>query len=69
LTQTLTTGEGSFDLLTPKQLSDRYYGTPTVRTITNWRHMNYGPRYIKIGKSVFYRLIDVENWENRQSGD
>jgi hypothetical protein len=57
------------DLLTPKQLSDRYYGTPTVRTITNWRHMNYGPPYIKIGKSVFYRLIDVEQWESRQRSD
>jgi len=57
------------DILTPAELSERYHGTPTVRTLANWRSLNYGPPHIKIGKTVFYRLIDVEQWEARQSGD
>jgi hypothetical protein len=56
-------------ILSATQLSARYHGTPTVRTLANWRSMNYGPPYFKVGKTVFYRLIDVEQWESRQTAD
>ena len=34
------------------------------RTLERWRWLNQGPRYLKIGGRVFYRLEDVEAFEN-----
>ncbi|MFL6353966.1 MAG: helix-turn-helix transcriptional regulator [Bryobacteraceae bacterium] len=31
----------------------------SVRTIQNWRFVNRGPRYIKIGRTVRYRQEDI----------
>ena len=33
------------------------------RTLERWRWMGTGPRYLKIGKRVVYRLDDVEAFE------
>ena len=37
-----------------------------VRTLANWRCARIGPRFVKIGNSVWYRVNDVENWINAQ---
>ena len=36
------------------------------RTLERWRWLGQGPRYLKIGGRVVYRLDDVEAYEARQ---
>ncbi|HSD37765.1 MAG TPA: helix-turn-helix domain-containing protein [Rhodocyclaceae bacterium] len=54
--------------LTPQQLSERWESRIGVRTLANWRSQgSTGPRFIKIGGRVMYRLSDVEAWEQRRT--
>lgn len=32
----------------------------SVRTLQNWRQIGKGPAYIKVGRSVRYRVADLE---------
>ncbi|GAB2836349.1 helix-turn-helix domain-containing protein [Actinoallomurus bryophytorum] len=48
--------------LTPEDLAERV-GVP-VKTIYGWNSRGDGPRYMKIGRHVRYRLADVVTWEN-----
>lgn len=43
-------------------LADRWGLSP--RTLEQWRWRGVGPRYLKLGGRVVYRLADVEDWEN-----
>ena len=36
-------------------------------TLAGWRHYNRGPRYLKIGRSCFYRTSDIEEWLDAQA--
>lgn len=36
-------------------------------TLASWRHYEKGPRYLKIGRSCFYRTSDIEAWLNTQA--
>jgi hypothetical protein len=36
-------------------------------TLAMWRHRGKGPRYIKIGRSCFYRERDIETWLDAQA--
>lgn len=36
-------------------------GVP-ISTLANWRSSGYGPPYLRVGKYVRYRLVDVEAW-------
>lgn len=36
----------------------------TVRTLQRWRREGTGPVWMKIGAGVFYRLEDVEGFED-----
>jgi hypothetical protein len=47
--------------LTQVELSRRWRVSP--RTLEGWRWLGEGPRYLKIGGRVVYRLEDVEAWE------
>ncbi len=38
----------------------------SVRTLQRWRWQGLGPRYLKLGGRVVYRLADVEAWEEAQ---
>jgi hypothetical protein len=49
--------------LTPDELSARFRGEISVRTLANWRCLSVGPRYTKIGGRVLYPLAEVEKWE------
>ena len=31
-------------------------------TVTNWRYQGRGPRFVKYGGMVFYRLVDLEHF-------
>lgn len=47
-------------LLTPEELAVTLEVTPT--TLQTWRCEGKGPRFIKLGKGVFYRFADVKEW-------
>jgi len=36
------------------------------RTLDTWRTRNFGPKYLKIGKSVRYRISDLDSWMESQ---
>jgi hypothetical protein len=38
----------------------------TTATLRWWRHQDRGPRSIRVGKRVLYRLSDVEEWLSAQ---
>lgn len=44
------------------ELSRRWSLSP--RTLERWRWLNQGPRYIKVGGRVIYRLEDIEAHES-----
>ncbi|WP_433138694.1 helix-turn-helix transcriptional regulator [Actinomadura nitritigenes] len=50
--------------LTPEQLAERE-GVP-IETVYQWNSRGTGPRRMKIGRYVRYRLADVIAWENTQ---
>jgi len=50
--------------LTPGDLAERE-GVP-LKTVYQWNSKGTGPRYMKIGRHVRYRLADVIAWENER---
>ena len=46
------------------ELSRRWSISP--RTLERWRWLGQGPRYLKIGGRVVYRLDDIEAYEAQQ---
>ena len=41
----------------------------TTTTLSQWRHREAGPPYIKVEGAIRYRLSDVDRWlENRKVG-
>jgi hypothetical protein len=36
-------------------------------TLAAWRHFGRGPKYLKIGRSCFYRRCDIEIWMDAQA--
>ncbi len=49
--------------LTPAEVSERYEGNLSVRTLANWRSQGTGPAFSKIGGSVLYPLNKLIEWE------
>jgi predicted DNA-binding transcriptional regulator AlpA len=47
-------------LMTPEELALALQ--VTVTTLQTWRVQDQGPRYVKLGKGVFYRYADVRDW-------
>jgi hypothetical protein len=48
--------------LNQKDLAKRWLISP--RTLEQWRWQGRGPRYLKIGGRVVYRLSDIELFES-----
>ncbi len=48
--------------LDSKQLARRW--NMSHRTLDRWRWQGKGPRFIKIGGRVVYRIKDIEEYEN-----
>jgi hypothetical protein len=46
------------------ELADRWGLSP--RTLENWRWRGEGPPFVKVGRKVVYRLVDVEAYEREQ---
>lgn len=36
------------------------------RTLERWRWLNKGPDFVKFGRAVRYRLLDIESYERSQ---
>ena len=36
-----------------------------AQTVRKWRSNNYGPPYFKVGRSVRYDRVELENWIER----
>jgi len=57
----------SSDFITPEELVERYRGRISLRTLSNWRYANRGPKYHRLGNRILYKLDDVLEWESRQA--
>ena len=55
------------EFLNTKELSARWGGRITVRTLENWRSTSNGPPFIKLGGAVLYRVTAIETWENSRT--
>lgn len=55
-----TLGDMLPNLMTIQAVAE-YLGVP-VKTIYNWRAEGKGPRGIRVGRHLRYRLADVEAW-------
>lgn len=53
--------------LTPAELSDRYKGRISERTLANWRSTKTGPSFTKVGGRVLYPLEAVVEWETART--
>ena len=51
--------------LSPQALAERE-GVP-LETVYGWNKTRTGPRYMKIGRHVRYRLANVVAWENSRT--
>lgn len=47
-------------LYTPKEVAEMFGFDE--RTMAIWRSKKEGPRYTKLGKNVYYKLIDIRAW-------
>lgn len=52
------------ELLNPDQLGDRW--GKTRQALANMRFRGDGPAFVKIGRSIFYRVEDVLAFEESQ---
>jgi hypothetical protein len=39
------------------------YLRTTTRTLRNLRRQSQGPAYVRVGRKVIYRLIDLQKWQ------
>ena len=53
--------------LNEKQVSQQYGWA--LSTLRNWRFMGRGPKYMKIYKSVRYKIADLEDFMSRHKVD
>lgn len=53
--------------LTADEVTERYRGTVSSRTLANWRSLKIGPKFIKIGKAVLYDEADIDAWDERNT--
>jgi hypothetical protein len=53
--------------LTIGEVVNRYRGQITDGTLRNWRMKGIGPSYVKVGKSILYRVTELEGWERNNA--
>jgi hypothetical protein len=54
------------DQLLTQESAAAYVGVKPP-TLASWRHFGKGPPYIKVGRSAFYKVADLEAWLNQQA--
>lgn len=55
------------EYLTPKEVSQRYKGKISERTLANWRSSGDGPAFTKVGGRVLYSVEAIEAWERKRT--
>lgn len=50
--------------LNQKQLAERWGISP--KTLERWRWLGQGPKFLKLGGRIAYRIEDIEAFEERQ---
>ena len=63
----MTIEQATVKHLNQVELSRRWSLSP--RTLERWRWLGEGPRFLKIGGRVVYRLEDIEAYEAEQMRD
>lgn len=43
------------------------YINSTVAALATWRYRSVGPKYIKRGRSIWYRRADLDTWLSDES--
>jgi predicted DNA-binding transcriptional regulator AlpA len=51
--------------ISPEQLAERE--DVSLQTVYHWNKICYGPRFMKLGRHVRYRLADVIAWEDSRT--
>lgn len=52
------------NLINPDSLAKRWNLTKT--TLSQWRWNGRGPKYLKLGRRVMYRIQDIEEFEGQK---
>jgi hypothetical protein len=55
------------NFLNQSELARRWKISP--RTLERWRWEGFGPRHMKIGGRILYRLVDIHTYENENLRD
>lgn len=55
-----------FGLWTPEELAWAFRVEPN--TVVAWRRDNTGPQYTRLGRAIFYRDADVQEWIDKNVG-
>ena len=55
----------SEEFIDQKELAKRWYISP--RTLERWRWEGLGPRYVKIGGRIIYKIIDIKKFEEENT--
>lgn len=50
--------------LTPEELCERW--SVKAKTLSQWRWSGKGPKFLKAGGRVMYRVCDIEKYEEEQ---
>lgn len=66
MSQTVTTKPERI-YLTPEELSARYNGEVSVKTLANWRTNGSGPEFTRVGGKVLYPIEKVVKWETSRT--
>lgn len=53
------------ELMSSAELAQHLGKSPAA--LANWRYLGLGPRFVKVGKAVRYRVSDVESWLDGQT--
>lgn len=48
------------ELMDGRELANRLGKSSAA--LANWRYLGQGPKFIKVGRSIRYRVADVESW-------
>jgi hypothetical protein len=56
---------GKSPLIEPDELAARWKMKPI--TLAQWRWNGKGPRFIRMGRHTFYRLQDIEAYEEKKA--
>lgn len=48
--------------LTPEEVVDYVRGAVTLGTLRNYRSARVGPRFLKVGRTIFYTVESIDAW-------